>query len=60
MAYAGAAFTEKLLRALKGETGLVAPTFVHLDADVEGGKTVKSEIGAPLDFFATRVELGVS
>lgn len=59
MAYAGAEFAAKLLRAIKGEKGVVAPTFVHLSAD-EGGKTVQEEIGAPLDFFSSRVELGVS
>jgi malate dehydrogenase len=60
MAYAGAAFAEKLIRAVKGETGIVAPTFVHLDSDAEGGKTVKGEIGESLDYFSARVELGVS
>ncbi|KAL5520379.1 hypothetical protein ACEPAG_9603 [Sanghuangporus baumii] len=57
MAYAGAEFTAKLLRAIKGEKGIVAPTFIHLTAD-EGGKKVQGEIGAPLDFFSARVELG--
>ncbi|EJD04961.1 NAD-malate dehydrogenase [Fomitiporia mediterranea MF3/22] len=57
MAYAGAEFAAKLLRAIKGEKGIVAPTFVHLSAH-EGGKTVQEEIGAPLEYFSTRVELG--
>ncbi|KAL5478896.1 hypothetical protein ACEPAI_2173 [Sanghuangporus weigelae] len=57
MAYAGAEFAAKLLRAIKGEKGIVAPTFVHLTAH-EGGKKVQGEIEAPLDFFSARVELG--
>ncbi|KAH8112089.1 NAD-malate dehydrogenase [Phellopilus nigrolimitatus] len=58
MAYAGAEFASKLLRAIKGEKGIVAPSFVHLSADAEGGKVVQKEIGAPLEYFSARVELG--
>ncbi|KAK0189661.1 NAD-malate dehydrogenase [Armillaria mellea] len=32
MAYAGAEFANKVVRAIKGEKGIVAPTFIHLDA----------------------------
>lgn len=60
MAYAGAEFAAKVLRAMKGEEGIIAPAFVHLDADAEGGKVVKSEIGKDLEYFSARVELGVS
>lgn len=59
MAYAGAEFAAKLLRAIKGEAGVVAPTFVHLSADAEGGKVIQEEIGTPLEFFSARVELSV-
>ncbi|KAI5118620.1 hypothetical protein M0805_006988 [Coniferiporia weirii] len=60
MAYAGADFASKLLRAIKGETGIVAPTFVHLTADAEGGKAVQGEIGEALEYFSARVELGAN
>lgn len=58
MAYAGAEFAAKVLRAMKGEEGIIAPAFVHLDADAEGGKVVKSEVGKDLEYFSARVELG--
>ncbi|KAF3081384.1 hypothetical protein TWF225_011394 [Orbilia oligospora] len=56
MAYAGFKFAESLLRAVKGETGIVEPTYVYLDG-VAGGKEVKETVGG-LDFFAVPVELG--
>lgn len=59
MAYAGAEFAEKVIRALKGEKGIVAPSYVHLDADVNGGAAIKSVIGKDLIFFSAPVELGV-
>lgn len=59
MAYAGAEFAEKILRAIKGETGIIAPSYVHLTADDEGGKAALKEIGEPLEFFSLKVELGV-
>ena len=59
MAYAGAEFTVKVLRALKGEKGIIAPSFVHLDADKAGGAALKKELGQDLDFFSSKVELGV-
>ena len=58
MAYAGAAFAEKVIRALKGEKGIVAPSYVNLGAE-EGGKKVQSEIGDSLEYFSSRIELGV-
>ncbi|KAI0246336.1 NAD-malate dehydrogenase [Lactifluus subvellereus] len=58
MAYAGAEFATKVIRALAGEKGLVAPSYVHLDADREGGATVRREIGRDLDYFSTNVEIG--
>ncbi|EPQ55817.1 NAD-malate dehydrogenase [Gloeophyllum trabeum ATCC 11539] len=58
MAYAGAEFAEKLLRAAKGEKGIVAPTYVHLSADKAGGDAIKKEIGKDLDYFSAPVELG--
>ncbi|KZT23054.1 malate dehydrogenase [Neolentinus lepideus HHB14362 ss-1] len=58
MAYAGAEFAEKILRAVKGEKGIVAPTYVHLSADKAGGDAIKKEIGKDLDYFSAPVELG--
>lgn len=49
MAYAAAKFSNKLLRALKGQTGIVTPTFVD-------SPLFKSQ---SIDFFASNVELGV-
>lgn len=59
MAYAGAEFAGKVIRALKGEKGIVAPTFVNLDADKVGGKALKGEIGEDIQYFSAPVELGV-
>lgn len=50
MAYAGAKFTNSLLRGLNGEKGVVTPTFVKSPHFADQG----------IDFFATNVELGVS
>ncbi|PBK92754.1 L-malate dehydrogenase [Armillaria gallica] len=52
MAYAGAEFANKVVRAIKGEKGIVAPTFVHLDG------AAKKTLGVELDFFSAKVELG--
>ncbi|KAK0433638.1 L-malate dehydrogenase [Armillaria borealis] len=52
MAYAGAEFANKVVRAIKGEKGIVAPTFIHLDA------AAKKTLGVELDFFSAKVELG--
>ena len=59
MAYAGAEFAGKILRALKGEKGIIAPTYVNLDADAAGGAAIKKEIGKDLAYFSAPVELGV-
>jgi len=58
MAYAGAEFAGKVLRAVRGEKGIIAPSFVHLSADKAGGEVLKKELGKDLDFFSSRVELG--
>ena len=60
MAYAGAEFAAKVIDALSGKKGLVSPSYVHLDADKEGGAALKKEIGKQLDYFSTNVEIGVS
>jgi malate dehydrogenase len=49
-------FAEKVLRGLKGEKGIVEPTFVYLPG-VAGGDVIAKETGC--DFFSVPVELGV-
>lgn len=49
MAYAAAKFTNSLLRALKGEKGIVVPTFVQSPLFESEG----------VEFFSSNVELGV-
>ena len=49
IAYAGAKFTGLLLRGLKGEKGVVTPTFVKSPLFADQG----------IDFFSSLVELGV-
>ncbi|KIM19574.1 hypothetical protein M408DRAFT_13414, partial [Serendipita vermifera MAFF 305830] len=57
MAYAGAEFAAKILKAVKGEE-VVTQSYVSLDACTEGGKKVAQEIGTPLEFFSVSVKLG--
>ncbi|KAF2404197.1 malate dehydrogenase [Trichodelitschia bisporula] len=55
MAYAGFRFAEKVIKASKGETGIVEPSFVYLPG-VEGGDAVQKITNC--DFFSVPVELG--
>ncbi|GAB7342566.1 hypothetical protein MBLNU457_g0743t1 [Dothideomycetes sp. NU457] len=55
MAYAGFRFAEKVLKAAKGESGIVEPTFVYLPG-VDGGDAIAKETGC--DFFSVPVTLG--
>ncbi|GAB7357047.1 hypothetical protein MBLNU459_g7869t1 [Dothideomycetes sp. NU459] len=55
MAYAGYRFAEKVLKAAKGESGIIEPTFVFL-AGVEGGDAIQKETGC--EYFSVPVELG--
>jgi malate dehydrogenase len=50
MAYAGAKFTNLLLRGLNGEKGVITPTFVKSPLFADQG----------IDFFSSNVELGVN
>lgn len=59
MAYAGAEFASKVLRALKGEKGLVAPSYVSAEADRNGAALLTKELGEELAYFSSNVELGV-
>ena len=45
MAFAGAAFAEKVLKALKGQHGIIAPSYINLDADKSGGEVLKKALG---------------
>ncbi|KAG5652583.1 hypothetical protein H0H81_004457 [Sphagnurus paluster] len=58
MAYAGAEFAAKVIRALKGEKGITAPSFVPLAADPAGGAELTKELEKELEFFSSTVELG--
>ncbi|THH17491.1 hypothetical protein EW146_g3326 [Bondarzewia mesenterica] len=58
MAYAGAEFATKVLKAINGEKGIIAPSYVHLAADSSGGDALKKEIGKDLDYFSTNIEIG--
>jgi len=50
MAYAGATFTNSLLRGLNGQKGVITPTFVKSPLYADQG----------IDFFSSNVELGVN
>ncbi|KAJ2914889.1 hypothetical protein MD484_g5517, partial [Candolleomyces efflorescens] len=58
MAYAGAEFAAKIIRAIKGEKGIIAPTYVNLAADAEGAAALTKELGTELAYFSSNVELG--
>jgi len=59
MAYAGAEFAAKILRAVNGEKGIIVPSYVSVTADAEGGAALTKELGQELAFFSSNVELGV-
>lgn len=59
MAYAGAEFASKIIRAINGENGIVVPTYVSVVADAAGGCALTKELGEELAFFSSNVELGV-
>jgi malate dehydrogenase len=55
MAYAGFRFAEKVIKAVKGETGIIEPSFVYLPG-VEGGAEIAKLTGC--EFFSVPIELG--
>lgn len=58
MAQAGARFTNSILKAtVKGEPGIVEPSYVNLNADKEGGDKVRALVDN-LDYFSSNIELG--
>jgi len=58
MAYAGAEFTAKIIRAVRGEKGIVAPSYVSVEADAAGGAALTKELGEELAFFSSNIEFG--
>jgi hypothetical protein len=50
-------FAEAVLKAVKGEKGIVQPSFVYLPG-VPGGDAVQKAVDG-LEYFSTNVELGV-
>jgi malate dehydrogenase len=50
-------FAEKVLRAARGEAGIVEPSYVYLSG-VAGGAEIQKLTGC--DFFSVPIELGVS
>lgn len=50
-------FAEKVLKAVKGEKGLVEPSYVYLPG-IPGGDEIAKKTG--VEFFSVPVELGVS
>ena len=50
-------FAEAVLNAVKGEKGIVQPSFVFLPG-VPGGEAVQKSVDG-LDYFSTNIELGV-
>jgi len=56
MAYAGYKFAESVLRAVKGETGIIEPSYVYLPG-VPGGEAVQQSVNG-LEYFSVNVQLG--
>ena len=50
-------FAEKLLKAVKGDKGIVEPSYVYLPG-VPGGEEIAKSTGC--DYFSVPIELGVS
>ena len=50
-------FAEKVIKATKGEKGIVEPSFVYLHG-VTGGDAIAKATGT--DFFSVPIELGVN
>ncbi|RPB05781.1 malate dehydrogenase [Choiromyces venosus 120613-1] len=55
MAFAGFRFAEAVIKAVRGEKGIVEPSYVYLPG-VPGGEEIAKAVG--VDFFAVPVELG--
>ncbi|OXV05234.1 hypothetical protein Egran_06998 [Elaphomyces granulatus] len=55
MAFAGFRFAESVIKAFKGEMGIVEPTFIYLPGVPHGAAIAKA---TGVDFFSVPVELG--
>jgi len=58
MAYAGAEFCSNVLQAIAGKK-VSTIGFVHLSADKAGGEHLTKELGEHLDYFSSRIDIGV-
>ncbi|KAF9439980.1 NAD-malate dehydrogenase [Macrolepiota fuliginosa MF-IS2] len=56
MAYAGTEFATKVLRAIKGEKGIVALTYVSLAADPHSAALLTKELGEEIAYFLANME----
>lgn len=50
-------FMEAVLKAAKGEKGIVQPSYVYLPG-IHGGEIVKNSVDG-IDYFSANLELGV-
>jgi malate dehydrogenase len=50
-------FAEAVLKALKGEKGIVQASFIHLPG-IPGGSALQNSLDG-LDYFSINIELGV-
>lgn len=57
MAFAGFRFAEAVLKAAKGESGIVEPSYVYLPG-VPGGEEIAKTVG--VEFFSVPIELGAN
>ncbi|KAL8651068.1 MAG: hypothetical protein Q9210_003464 [Variospora velana] len=55
MAYAGYRFTESVIKAAKGQKGIIEPSYVYLPG-IDGGDAIAKETG--VDYFSVPIELG--
>ncbi|KAL8981531.1 MAG: hypothetical protein Q9177_005541, partial [Variospora cf. flavescens] len=55
MAYAGYRFTESVIKAAKGQKGIIEPSYVYLPG-IDGGDAISKETG--VDYFSVPIELG--
>ncbi|KAI9766835.1 MAG: hypothetical protein M1840_006311 [Geoglossum simile] len=57
MAYAGFRFAEKIIKAVRGEQGIVEPSYVYLPG-IEGGAEIAEATG--VEYFSVPIELGTA
>ncbi|CCH40800.1 Malate dehydrogenase [Wickerhamomyces ciferrii] len=56
MAYSGYKFAESLIRALKGESGIIEDSFIYLDDGIKGAREVKNK--TKLNYVSLPIRLG--